>query len=868
MRRNSSDEHNGNGQPRRLARRWAAGVAAALSVATGAALLALPVNGEVSGPPAPAASPRVGAGDGPEGHPATSRVTLPAEAPTFVVDQSVKPAVGQVAGLGPSDPPRPVGRLVTADGTASDLVLAEVVVGTPHAEALSSFLDRWDAKVVDRLDAGTALVRIAPASVDTSGLAENLERFEPVHRGVTRTSDQATIDLLSVLARETAEHGTEVALNWVTASDDITDGRSIEGVESNRNAFGWSFMKTGGPQDIGVGAAWQLLEHHDKLSNKVRIMIDDGGFYENADFPAWRRIRKAQWGDAHSFVYHGTNVALAAMGQLDNEFGTAGPAGPVGELVAVSHAAGTWDSLKRVRDMVDEERPHILNMSWSTDVTFFMAAARSLYDRALGAVADDGVLAFAAASNDGRDVDSEACIGKTCWETRLVYPCESGHVICVGGMKSNSPFKAEGSNYGTKTGSATVEIYGPYSTVGLGNPRYPGTMTVHGTSFASPFVAGVAALVKAADPSLDAGGIWAILRDTSHHDGVGFAEVISGHRRRVNALDAVAAALGVEQTAPTVSITSPTNGKDVWPKQWVELEAEARDFKGTTIPVEWKVDGKVVGGGPVDSPIGIELEAIGVHRITATAVDFNDRSGSAEVTLDVLQPKPELRVVQPSAGDSFYDTTAIALSGQSGDPATNSALPEGGVGWSIRRANGGAALFSAKGHDAVIPPGTLVPGGYVAGFTGSNGATATEAVAFTVKAVPAGHSVPKPVIVTPMAGILTSVEGRPVTVPLKSVALDDEDGSVPGTRFRWTVTGPDGKERVVCEGSGVPGSKPAGDGPVVVVPKDCKTSSVDLKSGFNLQTGDTRYVIKLRVWDSAGDADTASVTVTVRFAAL
>ena len=836
-------------------------VVALLAVVAGAALL-LPARRPPTTPNAEAAGSR-SRGDGPENHPAAARVELPREPATFVVDPAVRPAVSEVPGLADQGPSRPVGRLVTADGTASDLVLTELVVGLPDGKALDRFLARWQGRVVDRLDAGTALVRVDPTGAHTSRLAADLERFEPVHRGVTRASDQGTLDLLAALAKETAEHGTEVALNWLTEADAISDGRAIEGHPGNPNAFNWSFIRAGGNQDIGVGPAWQLLEHHGRLSNKVRIMIDDGGFHETPDSPSWRKIRKAGWGDGHDWVFHGTNVALAAMGQLDNQYGTAGPAGPVGELVAVSHAHGTWDALKRVRDMVEQERPHVLNMSWGTDVTFAMAAARSLYDGALEDIAGDGVLSFAAAGNDGRDVDAEACIGNLCWETRLVYPCESSHVICVGGLQHDSYYKAGGSNYGTKTGSQTVEIYGPYTTIGLGNPKYPDTMAVHGTSFASPFVAGVAALVRAADPSLDAGEIWATLRDSSHHDGVGFAEVVSGHRRRVNALDAVAAALGVEQSAPTVSITSPTDGKVLLPGQWIELQADAGDFKGTKLAVEWKIDGAVKGGGPVTTPIGLELAAEGEHRITATAVDLNGRTAADEVTVQVDRPAPEVRIVSPRDGDAFWQTASIGLSAESGDPATHAPLADDAVGWTVRRV-GGETVHTAEGHERKVPGNSLAPGNYTVTFSGSNGSTATDTVSFTVKAVPAGQTPPVPVIASPAGGTVHSSESSPAKVTLQGSASDAQDGVVSGTRFRWTVTGPDEQPHVVCEGSAVPGHAPAQGGPAFAAPKDCRTVDVQLQGGYGLETGIVKYRVELRVWDSTGLDNKATTTVSVQ----
>lgn len=783
--------------------------------------------------------------------------------PTFAVDETLAPVVESVPGLHEGEPPRPVGRLVTG-GTPADLVLDELVVTAPDQATLRPVLDRWHATVADQSD-GAYLLRLDPSTVDTSTLAADLAKVEPGLSGETAANSRRTLQLVAALAAESAAHGTVVAPNWITNPETVQDGRSIEGVTNKPNAFDWSFLRTGGSMDTGVSAAWQLLEERHKTGNKVRIMVDDGGFVDNRDFPAAKTIRKAKWGDGHRFGWHGTNTALAAMGQLDNEFGTAGPAGQVGELVAVAHADGSWDAFKQIRDIVDEERPAILNMSWTTETELAQSATRAAYDRFLKQVRDHGVLAFAAAGNDHRDVDAENCIGSRCWEGRLVYPCESDYVICVGGLDADSAWKAPDSNYGRDTGNQTVEIYGPYYTVGLANPSYPGTKTVAGTSFASPFVAGVAAMVKAADPALDRDGIWRTLRDTAHRDGVGLPGVVDGNRLRIDALDAVARALGVEQTAPQVRIDRPTAGRQLTPGAWVDLAGAAVDFKGTVLPIAWTVDGRAVNGRPSTLPSGTELTGDGEHLVAATAVDVNGRSTTATVKVSVVRPAPAATILAPLAGEQLYGSTAIDLFGESEDPATHTRLPEAAVSWTVRRvSSAGKVVHTAAGHAATIPAGTLAAGAYQVELTADNGTAVTVSRTFTVLAAPPGHP-PVVKVLAPAPGAqLGSGEGRPAPVQLRGRATDAEDGQLPGTRFRWTAIDERQHRTVLCEGSAVPGAggPVAGGGPVLVTPRDCATVAAELP--FPPGTGwQASYTLRLEVWDGSGTRGVAQVPVVV-----
>ncbi len=119
----------------------------------------------------------------------------------------------------------------------------------------------------------------------------------------------------------------------------------------------------------------------------------------------------------------------------------------------------------------------------------------------------------------------------------------------MGALDPNSRFAALYSNYGDED----VEIFAP-GTVFVGpDLATSGVQSVSGTSFASPFTAGVAALVWAANPSLSSEAVIGLLLGNAHpspHSKV---------PRYVNAWGAVKAALG-GNTPPNLDIVGPASG--------------------------------------------------------------------------------------------------------------------------------------------------------------------------------------------------------------------------------------------------------------------------------------------------------------------
>ncbi|MFI9644068.1 S8 family serine peptidase [Micromonospora sp. NPDC051925] len=608
-----------------------------------------------------------------------------------------------------------------------------------------------------------------------------------------------------------------------------------------------------GAPDVSATRSATGLPGANALTKQVKYLVQDGGFNSNPDFPSKVSLHKAEWGETNTndctngtpCPWHATDVVLAGMGRVDNDYGTAGPAGPVvQELVGVRNGIDYWTVLRRLEKAAEATHPDVVNLSFTRDVNLGTGWARTWTDRRMKHVRDTGALIVAAAGNNGTNVD-----GDTLW-----VPCESTHVMCVGGMNGDATVSG-GSNWGTKDLTTSVEIYGPMCVPGLTDPGTPAvntTKTTCGTSVASPFVGGVAALVMAADPTLTSEEVRDILNDTAHVGGLGAK--VTGSQRRIDALAAVAEALGVSVGKPSVSISTPKTKQQFGVNQSVDLWGTATDFLGKEIPLTWtsSIDGELATGSQTFVP---SLSA-GSHVITASATDSIGRTGSASVTVTVVDAPTTVAIVSPPAGLTLAAGQSVGLLGTSLDPDAFGQVPDGEVSWTVRRGN--TVVLEKTGHQALLPANTVTPGAYTVTF-----ATAGASVqrAFSVISAPAGQTRPTATITQPETALeLTTIETGPKSVAFAGAGTDAEDGTVAGTRYRWTAYGDGGVKKVLCQGSAVPTGEPVDD---KGTPKNCAafTSALaQLTSG----TDTTTWSVWLEVFDSTGLVGTDSVPVRIR----
>lgn len=782
---------------------------------------------------------------------------------SFRVDPSLAPEIDAVAPATDRGRPRPVGVLAGPDGYRAEFVLDEVILHADSAAELDAFLARWHGEVLDSFAADVEgqdhLVRVDASRANPATLAVDLLATERHQRGEHRVSDERALRLLALAAAEWRD-GTEVVIDWLTEPAGITDGEVYESGDitntdgTPKNVFDWTFMRAGGAMDIGVGAAWQLLEAHGTLAPSVRYMVVDGGFSRNFDFPDNAKIRKADWGDTNpksctngaACPWHGTDVVLAAMGTADNSYGTAGPAGPVvSQLIAVGNSLDYWSQMRRIERMAEKERPDVVNLSFGRDVTVGGAHAKKWTDRRMRHTRDTGALIVAAAGNNGRSVDTD-----TLW-----VPCESTYVICVGGIDTSAAV-SDDSNYGEGDSSTSVEIYGPMCVRSINDPNRSAldftTRRVCGTSVSSPFVGGVAALVMAADPRLGPEEVRGILNDTANVGGLGAK--VTGSQRRVNALAAVARALGVDVVAPEVAIESPDNGDELGVAEWVDLRGAAIDFMGRELELHWEsdVDGALADGADTSVP----PLSHGTHVLTASATDSTGRTAFAQVTVEVVDTPPDVDVVSPPAGLEVYAGNDVALTATTLDPDTWSAIDDADTRWEVLR--NGAVVHTATGHQAVLPSAKVTPGDYVVRFTAAG---ATAEAGFHAMAVPPGQTQPVAIITAPSSAVeLDAYNGAPQPVSFAGTGTDAEDGALAGARYRW-VAHSSSETKVLCEGSNVPHDGGLG---LVVQPKSCESFTGELGLGEG-DIGSTTWSVWLEVYDSTGLVATDSVTVRINY---
>ncbi|MFN3199608.1 MAG: S8 family serine peptidase [Bradymonadia bacterium] len=564
---------------------------------------------------------------------------------------------------------RPLAGVLRPNGTISTFVDNELIVQTDDFDLLRGIVDSLGGEITQRIVPGrhglagvpsTFLVRLDPTQESWSRLGERLDDLNDRRPGEARISSERGASLLAIAAA-LAMDGISVGVNWQLTPQAIPDGVTTEGVNvpwaqqsgfvgvnSTVDAFQLNYMNSGSNQDIGVDVAWQAMASAGVLNpNTITIGVIDGGFFRenNPDFPhvvgaaavdpwadAFEEPNPIPCGGGNACPTHGADVVAAAMGIVDNGFGAAGPAGPVADAVVINRSEWLMiDSLGTV--------PHaavmgadIINMSYSVDVVWWISWTLYPFEAVTAATRASGTLLFAAAGNDNENVDRETCFLGACWEVEWTAPCENAGVICVGGLGRNSQFKAGFSVFGQGKGDS-VDIWGPGTVLVPEtpiDPNAPGRLDdVSGTSFASPFVAGVAALIWAADPGQSANTVESRLLNNAHpspDDRV---------NRIVNARGSVFEVLGIDML---LDITLPGDGQQIHYGQPTTFSANALDRTGDAPTVTWALSngvGVIGTGNPISDNAFYPLGPI---TVTAKGVGSTGNQVTDNVTATVVAP--------------------------------------------------------------------------------------------------------------------------------------------------------------------------------------------------------------------------------------
>ena len=281
--------------------------------------------------------------------------------------------------------------------------------------------------------------------------------------------------------------------------------------------------------------AWDVVKSEDRTPRVVIAIVDAGGEWRHRDLRAnvWTNPDEIAGdvidNDGNGFIddvhgvnfangndtnndptglletprsaRHGTASAGAASAVADNGVGIAGAAWNA-DIMHINVACPIGDGgicygyegiLYAAANGAD-----IINASWSGPVSIHAAA--QFYDQSLNLATDMGALVVAAASNENVSND-----------LFRFYPARHPRVLSVGATEKNTRTRAVFSNYGK-----LVNVFAPgvdILTTGSRNSY----MLVNGTSFSSPLVAGVAALVKTRFPDMTADAVREQVRLTSEN---------------------------------------------------------------------------------------------------------------------------------------------------------------------------------------------------------------------------------------------------------------------------------------------------------------------------------------------------------------
>ncbi len=245
---------------------------------------------------------------------------------------------------------------------------------------------------------------------------------------------------------------------------------------------------------------------------------------------------------------HGTHCAGAIGAKANDGIGVAGVNWTVKimclKFMAASGGGTTVDAYRAIR-YARENGAHIMSNSWGGTQD-----EGELFKSELRKIEQKGILFVAAAGNDGTNNDIKPHYPSNLSNTEFRGK-KFQNVISVG-ASDNMDSPADFSNYGHES----VDVFAPGVAIistypqGLVDPGRPAYAIMSGTSMATPYVAGVAALMMAANPSLIGNGaeVARLINETAD-----VREALVGRAKsngRINAYRAVTAQMAGPSMAP------------------------------------------------------------------------------------------------------------------------------------------------------------------------------------------------------------------------------------------------------------------------------------------------------------------------------
>ena len=322
--------------------------------------------------------------------------------------------------------------------------------------------------------------------------------------------------------------------------------------------------------DMDAPEAWDLTIGSEDI---VVVVLDDGGQQAHPDLhqlpgETFSGSGSGSGNHATSCDGHGTCVASCVTSTINNAT----------DVVGV--APGCYTRAGKIFNSIDffgfclgflefQDSWAVNGITWAQDVgaritnsSWGGGGASSTINAAFQSTANAGVIHFAAAGNDG--------------SSSISWPASNSNVLAISAVASNgnlASFSTYGAGLFASAPGASILVSDRTGGDGFGSGN---TTTIDGTSFASPYAAGVAALILSQDPELTPADVRGIMETTSSDYGASGYDTTFGWGM-VNAFAAVQAvdveepcpadidgsgAVGVDDLLALISAWGPCSGCD------------------------------------------------------------------------------------------------------------------------------------------------------------------------------------------------------------------------------------------------------------------------------------------------------------------
>jgi subtilisin family serine protease len=340
---------------------------------------------------------------------------------------------------------------------------------------------------------------------------------------------------------------------------------------------------------------------------------------------------------------HGSQCAGVAAGEVNNSIGVAGVAGgcKIMPLKAMNNSGElTFTGITNCITHAADNGAHVISLSLGAENNTEEGDYPSC-DAALTYAYNAGVTIFAATANSNTSV--------------IAYPANHTAVISVGAAsptgqrKSSTSSDGEywwGSNYGVNIQDAPKAVDIMAATILPATTMSGGySTTFNGTSCATPYAAGVAALVISKAPGSTPAEVRQAIVSTATDmtiDGGAGWDRYTGY----GMINASAAVASIAPGMPVCTIISPTEDSVHLLGSTVSINVNASDTNGFITEVSFYIDGALTPVFTDDSPPYLwhwdtEGQSPWEHTVRAVATDNENNSRQDIVSLMLIAPANE-----------------------------------------------------------------------------------------------------------------------------------------------------------------------------------------------------------------------------------